>query len=434
MLHRFGSQCIYKFSSQGRAITPKHFYALNNSGFHFRVYWQLHRRLKSTVSKIPVVYYRPQQNSSSYHSSTIPFQSTILQPKQKPKNVNYAYSFNTNGKYSFSTFVWLIGKPIAKILAIFIGRSIRKRFWALSPAERQKLLLYIQENYQIPGSIIGGLAFFACVYYLSHLEATPITQRTRFISFSHEDAVELAKFQADVIVELFKNKFVRIEDRRVKRTVNVAKRLIDANPDVTKTNSQVWKIYVIKDEIVNAFVLPTGQIFVFDGILQLSDTDDQLAIILGHEMAHAALNHAAEGLSIGSFADWFLIIGFGIIWSVIPSDILAILTTYAFDKLVDLVMYMPSSRRQEWEADHVGLIFAANACYDIREAGVLWRKIARQEEISGSAGSLPVWMGTHPDSLKRATFLDSLMADAEGWRKEHGCPPLPTDDPRKHPV
>ncbi|GFS24984.1 metalloendopeptidase OMA1, mitochondrial [Elysia marginata] len=96
---------------------------------------------------------------------------------------------------------------------------------------------------------------------------------------------------------------------------------------------------------------------------------------------------------------------------------------------------MPHSRTVEKEADHVGLMFAARACFDVRAGSLLWKKMSLQEKVMSGEGDetlpLPEFFSTHPDSLKRAQHLDFLLPQAEAWRNDMSCPKLPKEDPRE---
>ena len=124
---------------------------------------------------------------------------------------------------------------------------------------------------------------------------------------------------------------------------------------------------IIDLPVENAFVLPGGNIFVFQGMLDLCQNDDQLAVILGHEMSHAILGHAAEQITRENFTSMVMLLPMAVLWALLPYDVLAVTCDWMMDRVTDLFLHLPFSRKMELEADKVGLVLAAKACYDVRE-------------------------------------------------------------------
>jgi predicted Zn-dependent protease len=138
----------------------------------------------------------------------------------------------------------------------------------------------------------------------------------------------------------------------------------------------------------NAFVLPGGKVFVYTGILPIAQTDDGLAAILGHEIAHNVARHSAES------ASRYLIINLPLRYLLIFLDN----TGYTMgvgrvigDILMGLGVTMPASRKQESEADYIGLMIMAKACYDPRDAVGVWERME-----AANHGAAPEWLSTHP--------------------------------------
>ena len=138
---------------------------------------------------------------------------------------------------------------------------------------------------------------------------------------------------------------------------------------------------------MNAFVIPGGKVFVFSGILPVAKTDDGLAAILGHEIAHNLARHAAESMSS-------MIMLAPIRWTLIFLDATgytAGLGRIAGDFAMELGIARPASRKQESEADYIGLMMMAKSCYDPSEAVRVWQRMemAQHEQV-------PEWLSTHP--------------------------------------
>jgi metalloendopeptidase OMA1, mitochondrial len=171
-------------------------------------------------------------------------------------------------------------------------------------------------------------------------------------------------------------------------------------------------------------------------MLNLCSNDDQLGVVLSHEMAHAILGHSAEILSHAAFFDILLMIILGLIWALIPSDLFAALIHISFNKLMQVTLELPYNRKLETEADEIGLTLASKACFDVRESVVFWKKMAFLEllELDLPPGiEMPKeieFLLTHPSHESRAKNLDSLLPDAIKLRDSCNCPRLPLKDPR----
>ena len=170
-----------------------------------------------------------------------------------------------------------------------------------------------------------------------------------------------------------------------------------------------WEVNVIQSDDVNAFVIPGGKVFVFTGILPICEDEQGLAAVLGHEIAHNIAHHSAENLSRVSFllpfawaAAYFL-------------DVSGQLTFW----VLDLAYNRPGSRKQESEADLLGLMMMSRACYDPQAALSMWRKMELVEKQMG--GSVPGFLSTHPTNKRRIEDIGKWLPRAEESRDENGC-------------
>jgi len=161
-----------------------------------------------------------------------------------------------------------------------------------------------------------------------------------------------------------------------------------------------WEFRVINDpEMVNAFCIPGGKVAVYTGIFPIARDEAGLAVVLGHEVAHALLRHAGERMSQSE------ILGAGMAIAGASRLNPAILQALGLGASVGLVL--PFSRSQESEADHVGLILMAKAGYDPRVALEVWDRMAREEK-----GAPPAFLSTHPGYETRVQQLRSFMPEA----------------------
>lgn len=142
----------------------------------------------------------------------------------------------------------------------------------------------------------------------------------------------------------------------------------------------------------NAFILPGGKVFVYSGILRVTRSEDGLAAVLGHEVAHNLAQHHGERMS-GTIGPNMLLYGLIFVTAPLPGAFFVLQALGV--RLLDTLFGRPMSRKMESEADYIGLMLMAEACYDPREAIHFWRRMERAVK-AGEAVEVPEWMSTHP--------------------------------------
>ena len=164
-----------------------------------------------------------------------------------------------------------------------------------------------------------------------------------------------------------------------------------------------WEFVVFDSPTVNAFALPGGKVGVYTGLIKLSASDDEIAIVMGHEIAHVTSRHGAERTSQN-----YAIMGVGLAAAVAmetqhvdPAKRNLALAAYGLGASVGYML--PYSRLHETEADSVGLRFAAGAGYDPRAGATFWRKMAAQ-----GGAKPPEFLSTHPSDATRIANLQAL--------------------------
>ncbi len=186
--------------------------------------------------------------------------------------------------------------------------------------------------------------------------------------------------------------------------LRVAERIIAAAKQsqyAERAQSFEWEIVTIKeDDNKNAWALPGGKIAIYTGIFPVAFTESGLAAIIGHEVAHALARHGAERVSQELVAN----VGLGVVTGTLGMSPVA-------SQLAKLAVtggiLLPFSRSHESEADHIGLLLAAEAGYDPREAVRVWE---RMEEFSD--GAPPEFLSTHPAHDTRIQNLTQWMPEA----------------------
>lgn len=185
---------------------------------------------------------------------------------------------------------------------------------------------------------------------------------------------------------------------QVARLKRIANRLIPHvsvyRNDATAWN---WQVHTIASNEINAYVMPGGKIIFYTGIIdRLQLTDDEIAAIMGHEMAHALREHSREQISRKVATQS----GIGLAASVLG---LSGGQVQAASLVGELGLSLPHSRTQESEADRIGLELMARAGYNPNAAITLWQKMQR------TSGSPPQFLSTHPSSQTRINTLQTLI-------------------------
>ncbi|NXL88967.1 OMA1 Metalloendopeptidase, partial [Alectura lathami] len=359
-------------------------------------------------------------------SSVRPLQS--LFPAQDTQIIRFFHTSPALQAAPFPLF-WIIVKPFQKLFAIIVGRSIRKWWRSLPPNKRELFKESARKNKWKILLGVSSLGVLFVVFYFTHLEETPITGRARLLVFGKEHFRQLSEMEYDMWMEEFKSDMLPETDVRYQVVRRVVGHLSESNKDIPQVSALHWVIHVVDKPEINAFVLPNGQVFVFTGLLHAVSDIHQLSFILGHEIAHAVLEHAMEKASLVHFLDFLSLIFLTMIWAICPRDSLAVVGQWIQGKLQEFVFDRPYSRTLEAEADKVGLQFAAKACVDVRASSVFWQQMELAETIQGEA-RLPEWLSTHPSHENRAEHLDRLIPEALKIRERCNCPSLSGPDPR----
>ena len=190
-----------------------------------------------------------------------------------------------------------------------------------------------------------------------------------------------------------------------------------------------WEFAIIQDDrIVNAFALPGGKVAVFTGLLKYTKTEAGLATVMGHEVAHALQRHGAERVSRGileQIAQLGALAG-AAAGHVDPGVAIGAMSAYGVG------VSLPFNRRQESEADYIGLRLMAQAGYDPREAVPFWERMSGcPRNMIGklcfrSQAAIPEFLSTHPSDITRINQIEQWTPEALRYYKPSGKPsPLP---------
>lgn len=259
--------------------------------------------------------------------------------------------------------------------------------------------------------ILASVLFAAC----GTSSTVPITGRTQRLIVSDEEVLSLSNQQYQQYMQQAKASTNAANTAMVKRVgQNLASAVmayLNNNGMSADTKNYSWEFNLVQDQQVNAFCMPGGKIVVYEGLLPVTQNEAALAIVLGHEIAHAVAKHSAERLS-NEYKNQY---GTAILSTVLSGSGLG----QGTQQLIALGQSLGSqlwtsgfSRKQESEADHMGLIFAAMAGYDPQVATTFWQRMA-----ASSTNQTAEFLSDHPSDATRIKQIQGWMPEALKYYK-----------------
>ena len=274
---------------------------------------------------------------------------------------------------------------------------------------------------------LGTGSAVAVLSALSGCYRAPGTARDQLIFFSEEKELQFGLSAYREVLRqarLSENAEINEQIQRVGRKI----------ADVANKPEYQWEFAVIEDDkMVNAFCLPGGKVAVFTGILKHTKTDAGLATVMGHEIAHALQRHGVERMS-RSIIDQIAQLGaLGAAAAGHSSGgaIQGLLGAYGVN------VSLPFNRKQESEADYIGLRLMSQAGYDPREAVPFWERMSgcpRQmidKLCFRSQHAIPEFLSTHPSDVTRINQLEAWLPEAMRYYHGAGGGPMPAPAPYK---
>ncbi|WP_119717849.1 M48 family metallopeptidase [Cognatilysobacter tabacisoli] len=283
--------------------------------------------------------------------------------------------------------------------------------------------------------VLVGFAIYAAITWFGSAKVDPYTgEKARYGATPEEEAQLGAQayqqVQGDAAAQgallspdAPESKQIReIASRLVQKVQPVAADLAAANQQQAPVDFQHfnWDVSVIDSQEANAFCLPGGKMAVYTGLFPVAQNSDAMAVVMGHEIAHALLRHGSQRIAqqklvqVGQMAAGVALGGMD------PQQQQAMMAALGAGAQYGFIL--PYGRSHETQADEVGLMLAAAACFNPREAIPLWE---RMSELGGGARP-PEFASTHPDPANRIQTLQSLMPQAEAFYAKYcaGQPPL----------
>ncbi len=253
---------------------------------------------------------------------------------------------------------------------------------------------------------IAAFGIYFLWFYLSHQEEVPLTGRSQLVDISQEQEMALG-------LQSYREILSRERVLQSGEAVDAVRVLGERLARVAEDPGFNWEFNVVESPQANAFALPGGKVAVYSGILPVAENLNGLAVIMGHEIAHAIARHGAERMAHQK------LVQFGSIAAGMAVGDMDIQTQRmvmgALGVGAQVGVLLPFSRSHESEADYMGLVFVARACFDPREAPLLWERMG----VAGGGQRPAEFMSTHPSHETRIRQFEEWMPEALRIRKEH---------------
>lgn len=260
------------------------------------------------------------------------------------------------------------------------------------------------------------IVFSLLALFLYACAKVAVTGRQQLSLVPSSEIIPMAEQQYDSVV---RNSKLSNDARQTAMVKNVGSRIQkaverymsehNASSDLSGFN---WEFNLIDDpNTVNAWCMPGGKVAFYTGIMPICQDEAGVAVVMGHEIAHAIAHHAGERMSQGLLANGLL----GTLGAALGQN--PTLTQQVFLQAVGVgaqLGMLKFSRQQESEADHIGLIFMAMAGYDPHEAPKFWERMVAQS----GGGQPPEWLSTHPSHGSRINDLNKEIPEAMKYYKK----------------
>lgn len=237
-----------------------------------------------------------------------------------------------------------------------------------------------------------GTAFCGC-------HTAPVTGRKQLITLPESQELSLGQ---QAFAETLQNE-PESQDPKIREMVaRVGQRIAS----VADRDDFQWEFKAIASQTQNAFCLPGGKVAVYEGIIPICGSEDGLAVVMSHEVAHALARHGGERMSHRSISNGIQQVTSRFTKQKVPEKHELLMQAYGLGS--EYLVLLPYSRKQESEADHIGLVLMAKAGYDPREAPKFWNRFATVKDD----GQTPEFFSTHPSDERRASELMAVMDEA----------------------
>ena len=266
-------------------------------------------------------------------------------------------------------------------------------------------------------TLIKPILIFIITLFIISCGSVPFTGRRQLQLVSNDEVIALSLQQYQEFMRTAPVERGTANAQMVGRVGNRIAKAVEtfyaSNGYESELANFTWEFNLVADKNVNAFAMPGGKVVVYSGLLPVTQTEEALAVVIGHEIAHVIAHHSNERLSQQIALQYGGAIAGGLLGN---SESTRQIASTVFGLGAQYGVMMPYARRQELESDEIGVIIMAIAGYDPRVAIPFWTRMA---EASGSAG-VPEFLSTHPADSRRIERLVSIMPTALQYYKGSG--------------
>lgn len=257
-------------------------------------------------------------------------------------------------------------------------------------------------------------AFMTAALLLTSCGSVPITGRKQLNLVSDQEILSSSLSQYTSYMQGAKKSGNTTQSAMVTRVgrkiAQATENYLNANGLSEEVKNFSWEFNLVQDNQLNAFCMPGGKIVVYEGLMKIISSDDELAVVLGHEVAHAVAKHSNERMSQQLLAQY----GAQVVSGALSNKSAAVrsLANNVYGIGAQYGMMLPFSRKHESEADYMGLILMTIAGYNPDVAVGFWQKMS-----GGGQSSVPEFMSTHPSDQTRISDIQKNLPDI---KKKYG--------------
>ncbi|MBE6287666.1 MAG: M48 family metallopeptidase [Mediterranea massiliensis] len=248
------------------------------------------------------------------------------------------------------------------------------------------------------GSMVALLLWTGC-------GSVPVTGRKQILLVSDQEVLASSLTQYNDYMKSAPRSASKAQSAMVtrvgKKIATATEQYLRANGLSSEIGNFAWEFNLVKDEQINAFCMPGGKIVVYEGLMKLVSSDDELAVVIGHEVAHAVAKHSNERMSQQILTQY----GAQVLSQSLSNKSAAIqkIAGQVYGIGAQMGVMLPFSRKHETEADYMGLIFMTMAGYNPDVAIGFWKKMA------AGGSKVPEFMSTHPSDSRRINDIENAL-------------------------
>lgn len=246
----------------------------------------------------------------------------------------------------------------------------------------------------------------ASLLILAGCSSVPLTGRKQLLLVSDQEVLSSSLTQYNGYIKEAKKSGNASQTAMVtrvgKKIAAATERYLRNNGLSAEIRNFSWEFNLIQSNEMNAFCMPGGKIVVYEGLMKLVASDDELAVVLGHEVAHAVAKHSNERISQQMLTQY----GAELLGQSVSqkSKMVQTIAQTVYGVGSQYAVTLPFSRKHETEADYMGLVLMTMAGYNPDKAITFWQKMS-----AGSNGKIPEFMSTHPSDARRISDIQKAL-------------------------